>query len=60
MPARVVIEHVIGYTHKPRLERGLPPEGGYTGIYLDEGVLCQVITQLTVSQRLVQKEPSYR
>ena len=56
----IVVEHIISYAHEPGLKRGEATERGNVGIGFYERVLSKVVTQLAVSQRLVQEEPSHR
>ena len=56
----MVVEHVVGDTHEPGGETRHALELRDVHIGLDEGILCQVVAQHLVTQRLVQEEPTDR
>ena len=58
MTAGIIISYIIGDAVEPGGERGCTPETGQMGICLDKGILSQVVTQLRISQRLPQEEPT--
>ena len=58
LPPCVVVEHIIGYAKQPSGESRTSLKLVQASVCLYECVLCQVVAQWLVAQRLVQKEPS--
>ena len=61
LPAtHVIIQHVIGNAIEPRGEARPCLERRDARISLDESVLCQVIAQLRITERMTHEEPPHR
>ena len=58
--SHLVVKHIIGDSHQPGGETRHAPELRDVHIGLDEGLLSQVVAQLFIAQRLVEKEPTHR
>ena len=56
----VIVEDVVGNAEEPCREARHAFEARDVRVGLNKGVLRQVVAQLRVSQRLVQKEPTHR
>ena len=57
--AGVIVEHIIGNLHEPCGEAGHTAKRGDVHIGFHKGVLCKVVGQLNIAQRVVQKEPPH-
>lgn len=58
--SHIVVMNIIGYSEEPCGEVGEPTKLLQIGVCFDERVLCEVVAQLFIAQRLVEEESPYR